>query len=95
MKPSKAIELPTSADLSECSYEAARDLAMKDYHEVYKYYLVVQLKVSLWDADEAIRIMAKYRNCEIQITQAYSADEWSVSFKHGPDNDVEVWTAGA
>lgn len=84
----KRINLSTPADLSEAAYEDARNQLLEPSQ--YRDYLTVSLKVSLWDADVAIAIMAKFKNAGVHIAMYYRADEWSIS--HG---DKEVYSPGA
>lgn len=93
----KAKDLDTPADLSEASYEHAcgqlRMLFknMPHYCDIYP-----TLKVSIWDADIAIQIAAKYKNCDIFITRNYRCDEWSVSaIEHETEIEYEIHTDGA
>lgn len=83
------LTIATASDLSECSYETMREIIEEKYAEIRgstfnhlfspKGAGVVTLKVSLWDAETAMKIMGKYRNCNVLISRDYRADEHSVS----------------
>jgi len=93
-------DMTIGMDLSEASYEDAV-IKLSNNFELPPYVNVFQwvhptLKVSLWDADIAIVISAKYKNCDILISRDYRCNEWSVSqLKHDSDTIYEIHTDGA
>ena len=94
----KALSIPS--DLAEASYEEAQNQLLsliREQNKDYSYYWVYPiLVVSLWDADEAIKIAAKYKNCDIYISRDYRVDEWSIQqFEYQSKTFCEIYSEGA
>lgn len=90
------IPLAIMADLSEASYEHSCSLLQSKTQREWYFNVYPTLKVSLWDADTAIQIMAKYKNCDIHIVQSYRKDEWSVTETNlKEDKQYEIYSEGA
>lgn len=78
MLPEFVKKLPVSQTITETSYELAREeiFDISGYRETAK----VTLHTSFFDANEALYIMAKYKNCDLSITMDLAADEWYISW---------------
>jgi hypothetical protein len=103
VKPAGAIEFSVPMDLSDASYDEAIALLRIDLFEKekeaekqipYSHIFNYKLTVSLWDLDEAVRIMAKYRNCDLVVKRAYGIDEWSLEASTFTHSSV-IWSQGA
>lgn len=80
----------TDADLSYASYEAAR-IQIRTKSE-FLYNLI--LEVPIWEAELAIDIMGKYRDCNLEVKRSLRNDEWKLKASDF-DNDYIIWSPGA
>jgi hypothetical protein len=111
MKPDNAIKLPTDADLSEASLEAALDIIQKKLSKSTAATNYGWLTIPSQSLGQAV-LLTKYNNfaelafsnihISIEISAQYDVDEWSVTVnnwsfegKESENNPITVWTKGA
>lgn len=95
-KTTTVLKLPVESDLSQCAYENAinviRDFVLE--YSGYRQQLIPSftLKVGIWDSDEALAIMAKYKNCDVEVKRNINVDCWQLESKY---HNVTVNSEGA
>ena len=70
------LKLPIASDLTEFAYEQAVSVMREHNGEPFVPSFV--LHASFWDADNALALMAKYRNCHLHITPEFHPCKWAL-----------------
>lgn len=73
------LSLPIASDLSEFAYEEATRVMREYVNKAGRSFIGgLTLHASFWNVDDALAIMAKYRNCHLHITPEFPPEKWAL-----------------